>query len=121
MLKQVNPTLQVRDMRRALAFFEGSLGFRCTFKVRDDLHPGIPYAIVERDHVKIHLQLSDKAAGLSACYITVDDIDALYTELQKASVRVTRAIEDSTYGMRDFNIADADGNTLGFGEPIDRK
>ena len=121
MFKQVSPTLQVRDTRRALAFFESSLGFRCTFKVHDDLHPEIPYAIVERDQVKIHLQLSDKGADLSACYVTVDGIDALYAELQKTGVRVTRAIEDSSYGMRDFNIADADGNTLGFGQPIDRK
>lgn len=121
MFKQISPTLQVRDMRRALAFFEGSLGFRCTFKAHDDLHPEIPYATVERDQVKIHLQLSDKAAGLSACYVTIDGVDALYAELQKTSVRVTRAIEDSSYGMRDFNIADADGNTLAFGQPIDRK
>lgn len=119
MLEKVSPTLQVRDMRRALAFFEGSLRFRCTFKVRDDLHPA--YAIVERDQVAIHLQRSDKAAGLSVCYITVGGIDALYAEVQKAGVRVTRAIEDSSYGMRDFNIADADGNTIGFGQAIDRK
>ena len=118
MLKQVSPTLPVRDMQRALAFFEGKLGFRSTFKVNDDRHPEIPYAIVERDHVQIHLRLSEKAAGLGACYVTVDGVDALYAELQKASVPVTRAIEDSRYGMRDFNIADADGNTLGFGQPI---
>lgn len=121
MFKQVSPTLQVSDMRRALAFFEGSLGFRCTFTVRDDRHPEIPYAIVARDQISIHLQLSDKSAGLSACYITVDGVDALYAEVEKAGVRVTRAIEDSSYGMRDFNIADADGNTIGFGQPIDRK
>ncbi len=121
MLKQVSPTLQVRDMRRTLAFFEGSLGFRCTFKIRDDLHPEIPYALVERDQVRIHLQVSDKGAGLSACYVTVDDVDALYAEIQRANVPVTRSIEDSSYGMRDFNIADIDGNTLGFGQPIARK
>ncbi len=121
MFKQVSPTLQVRDMQRALAFFEGSLGFRCAFKVQDELHPEIPYAIVERDQVRIHLQLSDEAAGLSACYVTVDDADALYVELQKANVPVKRAIEDSSYGMRDFNIADVDGNTLGFGQPIAKK
>jgi uncharacterized glyoxalase superfamily protein PhnB len=121
MLKQVSPTLHVTDMRRALSFFEGHLGFGCTFKVHDDLHPEIPYAIVERDQVEIHLQLSDKAAGLSACYITVEDAGALYAEFQKAGVKVTRAIEDSSYGMRDFNIADLDGNSLGFGQPIATK
>jgi uncharacterized glyoxalase superfamily protein PhnB len=121
MLKQVSPTLRVADMRRALSFFEGSLGFRCTFKVHDDLHPEIPYAIVERDQVEIHLQLSEKAAGTSSCYITVDDADAIHAEVQKAGVKVTRAIEDSGYGMRDFNIADLDGNNLSFGQLIEAK
>jgi uncharacterized glyoxalase superfamily protein PhnB len=119
MLKQVSPTLQVADMRRALAFFEGSLGFRCTFKLHDELHPEIPYAIVERDEVALHLQLSARAAGLSSCYITVDEVDALYAEFQQAGVRITRPIEDSSYGARDFNIADVDGNTLGFGQAIE--
>ena len=121
MLKQVSPTLHVTDMRRTLSFFETSLGFRCTFKVHDELHPEIPYAIVERDLVEIHLQLQESAAGTSACYITVDDADAIWAEVQKAGARVLRPIEDSNYGMRDFNIADPDGNTLGFGQPIENK
>jgi predicted enzyme related to lactoylglutathione lyase len=118
MLRQVSPTLHVTDMRRTLSFFEGSLGFRCTFKLQDDLHPEIPYAIVARDQVEIHLQLRETAAGTSVCYITVDDADSVWAEVQKAGVRVLRPIEDSAYGMRDFNVADPDGNSLGFGQPI---
>jgi predicted enzyme related to lactoylglutathione lyase len=121
MLKRVSPTLHVADMRRALSFFEGSLGFRCTFKLHDDLHPEIPYAIVERDEVAIHLQRREEAAGMSACYVTVDDADSLWAEVQKAGVRVMRPIENSSYGGRDFTIADPDGNTLGFGQPIDNE
>jgi predicted enzyme related to lactoylglutathione lyase len=121
MLKQASPTLHVADMRRSLAFFEKRLGFRCVFKVDDDLHPEIPYAIVERDQVAIHLQLRDQAAGSSSCYITVDDADSVWAEVQKAGAQVTRPIENSGYGMRDFNIADPDGNTLGFGQIIDDK
>jgi hypothetical protein len=45
MLKQVSPTLHVADMRRTLAFFEESLGFRRTFKVDDELHPEIPRSL----------------------------------------------------------------------------
>jgi len=121
MLKRVSPTIRVADMRRALSFYEGSLGFRYTFKLEDDLHPEIPYAIVERDDVEIHLQLSAKAAGLSSCYVFLDEgADALYDEYQRAGVRITRTIEDSNYGARDFTIADADGNTLTFGAPIRR-
>ena len=121
MLKQVSPTLNVADMRRTLAFFENSLGFRCIFKVEDEHHPEIPYAIVKRDQVAIHLQLRGTDAGTSSCYITVEDADSVWAEVQKAGVRVTRPIENSGYGMRDFNIADPDGNSLGFGQTIVRR
>jgi uncharacterized glyoxalase superfamily protein PhnB len=66
--------------------------------------------------VAIHLQLRDGAAGTSACYITVDDADAVWAEVQKAGATVS--IENSSYGMRDFNVADPDGNILGFGQPM---
>jgi uncharacterized glyoxalase superfamily protein PhnB len=121
MLTQVSPTFHVSDMRRALSFFEGGLGFRCTFKVFDELHPEIPYAIVERDQVAIHLQLRPGTAGSSSCYVTVDNVDAIWAEVQQAEIRVTRPIENSGYGMRDFTIVDADGNNLGFGQSIERK
>src|SRR5205814_175689 len=81
MLKQVSPTLHVADMRRTLAFFQKSLGFRCRFKLDDELHSEIPYAIVERDQVAIHLQLRTAAAGTSSCYITVEDADSVWAEV----------------------------------------
>jgi uncharacterized glyoxalase superfamily protein PhnB len=119
MLKRVSPALRVADMRRALAFYEGSLGFRCAFKLEDELHPEIPYAIVERDEVEIHLQRKADAAGKSCCYVFLDGgIDAIYAEYQRTGVRFTRTIEDSSYGNRDFSIADVDGNELTFGALI---
>lgn len=45
----------------------------------------------------------------------------IWEEVQKAGVSVTRSIENSGYGMRDFNVADPDGNNLSFGQPIDEK
>jgi uncharacterized glyoxalase superfamily protein PhnB len=116
----MSPTLHVQDMRRALDFYVGSLGFTCIFRLRDEQHPDIPYAVVQRDQVKIHIQLSDAAAGLNSCYITVDNADALYAEFQKAGVKVTRPIEDSNYGMRDFNIADIDGTASASGNRLGR-
>jgi uncharacterized glyoxalase superfamily protein PhnB len=118
MLKVAHPGLAVKDMHAALTFYEHKLGFRCTFKVHDDLHPEIPYAIVRRDEVELHLSRSGDSAGRASCYIDVDDADALFEEFRRAGVEIQRAIEDSSYGMRDFNIKDLDGNVLGFGQPI---
>ena len=75
--------------------------------------------IVERDQVKIHLQLSDKGAGLSTCYIAIDGVDSVLCR-GPAGERAGNSGHEaapSIYGMRDFNIADADGNTVGFGQP----
>jgi catechol 2,3-dioxygenase-like lactoylglutathione lyase family enzyme len=118
MLKAAYPGLFVKDMRKALEFYEGKLGFQCTFKVDDELHPEIPYAIVKRDDVALHLSL-DRGQGLAGkgfCYIDVDVIDGLAEEWKAAEVTFVRALEDSRYGMRDFVAADHDGNHLGFGQ-----
>jgi hypothetical protein len=44
--------------------------------------------------------------------------DALFELLRAQGVSIVRPIENSSYGLRDFVIADIDGNTLGIGEPI---
>jgi uncharacterized glyoxalase superfamily protein PhnB len=119
MLKRVSPVLKVSDTRRALAFYQDRLGFHCTFKLDDDLHPEIPYAVVVRDQVQIHLQLAPSSAGLSSCHITVDGVDALYRAFHEAGVTFIRAIENASYGARDFTIADVDGNNLSFAQPLD--
>ncbi len=118
MLLRASPTLPVREMRPALAYYEERLGFRTVFKLEDDLHPQIPYAIVRRDEVEIHLSLSAGAVGTGACYVLVDDARALFDEARERGATVVRPIEDSSYGMRDFTLADADGNRLGFGQPL---
>jgi hypothetical protein len=47
--------------------------------------------------------------------IFVDDGDALHADLVKCSARVLKAPKDYDFGLRDFHVADLDGNMIFFG------
>ncbi len=109
------PCLSVRDMSRSLEFYQRVLGCKPGHLEAD---PPV-YATLHRDDVAIHLALDrdgDKA-GTSRCCVFVTDVDALYEACVSAGAKITRKIEDSPYGLRDFNLSDPDGNVILFGEP----
>ncbi len=107
------PTLAVKDVAASTAMFE-KLGFNTQFKA--DEPPA--YAVLNHGEVEIHLQRSTETAGKSGCVLHVSAVDEWFAKAQSAGFAVKRAIEDSPYGMRDFVVADVDGNTLLIGEPI---
>ena len=47
--------------------------------------------------------------------IPVDDVDALHTDLVKRGAKVLKQPKDHDYGLRDFDVADLDGNMIFFG------
>jgi uncharacterized glyoxalase superfamily protein PhnB len=47
--------------------------------------------------------------------IHVDDVDALHADLMRRGARILNAPRDQDYGLRDFAIADPDGNMIFFG------
>lgn len=68
--------------------------------------------------MQLHLIAADRAtrqAGNGAIAIIVDDADALHVDLQKRGARVLEAPANQPYGLRDFDVADCDGNMLFFG------
>ncbi|QDU11046.1 glyoxalase superfamily protein [Gimesia aquarii] len=110
------PCLLVRDILRSLEFYKCVLGCEPGYLEAD---PPV-YATLHRDDVTIHLALDrdgDKA-GSNRCCVFVTNVDALYEACIAASAKITRKIEDSPYGLRDFNLSDPDGNEILFGEPF---
>lgn len=108
------PCLSVRDISRSLDFYQSVLGF-----VTGHLEGDPPvYATLHRDDVAIHLVLDrdGKQSGANGCCVFVDQVDAFYDECVAAGAQITRELEDSPYGLRDFNLADPDGNVILFGE-----
>jgi uncharacterized glyoxalase superfamily protein PhnB len=104
----------VKDVAGSVAHYQDVLGFHVEFRYGDP--PS--YAGVERGSALIHLQAaadSKRPPGQSAVYIFVTHVDALYDELKSRGARILAEPKNYPYGMRDFAIADLDGNQLTFG------
>jgi len=108
------PVFVVRDVPKSVAYYRDALGFETEFLYGEPTF----YAGVERGNVLIHLQAADeskRAPGQGAMNVFVSDVDALYDELKGRGAELLNAPKDYPYGMRDFNVADLDGNELCFG------
>jgi catechol 2,3-dioxygenase-like lactoylglutathione lyase family enzyme len=115
-LTSAMPCLRVADVPRAVDFYNDSLGFAPVFR------NGVTFAIVCRDRIELGLSQSAYAgatAGGGSCYCKLSEgIDALYAEYQARGVAVLHPLRDESYGMREFMIADPDGNIINFGQAV---
>ena len=130
-LTQTVPALPVRDTAAAAQFYRDRLSFTV-------LYEGGGFARLARDDAEVHLWQADDAAwagrddfadrpvrsgaedflaGTASCRIMVDDVDALYTEMQTSGVlhyRDSGSAVDTDYGTREFAVTDDDGNLIVF-------
>lgn len=109
------PALPVSDERRAVAFWEGVLGFE---ELRDG-DQGL--GICVRDDVEVHLWVADGSApgaerhlaGSASCRLRVSAVDDLYAHCRQAGVVHPRApLQDQPWGTREFGVLDPDGNLV---------
>ena len=108
----------VEDVLAAVAHYRDVLGFRECFTYGEPVF----YGGVARDEVTIHFQAASKTQrrpGNGAINIFVTEVDALYVELRSRGARIVEAPGNRQYGIRDFDIADPDGNRLTFGMGIE--
>jgi uncharacterized glyoxalase superfamily protein PhnB len=130
-LTRTIPALPVRDVRAAVAHYRERFGFESPHETDD-------FAVIVRDDAVIHLwgatdegwrsreNLAAKPidsgaesflAGTASCRIAVEDVDALFEELDEAGVLhpVSRGGVDATdFGTREFATLDQDGNLVTF-------
>ena len=114
--RSVMPSLPVAELDRALTFYTQALGFLPQFR------NGSTFAIIVRDGVELSLMASGFSgvpAGSGRCYFRLSSgIDSLYAAYQATAVEVRHELRDEEYGMREFMIADVDGNEINFGQLI---
>jgi catechol 2,3-dioxygenase-like lactoylglutathione lyase family enzyme len=104
----------VKDLRASVAYFRDALDFTVDFEYGEPPF----YAGLYRDAVSLHLQAASAATrppGASALNVFVDDADAVHRELSARGARILGEPANRPYGLRDFSVADLDGNQLTFG------
>lgn len=108
----------VSDIAASLAYYRDVLGFQVTFEYGQPLS----YACLCRDEVALHLLASSRTKrlpGHGAICVFVRDVDQIYAEVSGRGAKLLNQPEDRDYGMRDFDVVDADGNQLTFGMGTD--
>jgi catechol 2,3-dioxygenase-like lactoylglutathione lyase family enzyme len=104
----------VKDVAASAAYYRDKLGFDLAFKYGTPTY----YVGLCSGGVQMHLIAADHAPrppGHGAVSIFVDDVDGLYADLLKRGAKILKAPANQAYGLRDFDVADLDGNMLFFG------
>jgi len=102
-------TLTVRDLARAVHFYQEILGFPLKYQFGD-------YAGFEVGGVELGLKtwggLGAPRQGEPIINFLVDDLDQAYAELSRKGVKFIRGPEETLWGGRIALFLDPDGNTL---------
>jgi uncharacterized glyoxalase superfamily protein PhnB len=122
-LTGVSPVLLVSDLDLAVAWYRDRLGFQCATY-------GDPpnFATADRDEATILLALAEDAErivpnwkivdGTWNVYIRVDDVEAIYAEVQERGALLDYALYDTPYGFREFGVQDPDGHDIAIGQRV---
>jgi catechol 2,3-dioxygenase-like lactoylglutathione lyase family enzyme len=114
MMRGSTTVMTVKNVLESLAYYRDKLGFDVAFEYGEPTF----YIGLCSGEVTLHLIAAAKAPrppGHGAVSIFVDDVDVLHAELVKRGAKVLKAPQDYDYGLRDFDVADLDGNMIFFG------
>jgi len=123
--ERVAPILPVRDVARAIERYR-KLGFEAEAYIEAGFSSveSPRYAFLRWGPVEIHLGIFeelDPKTSSSACYLRVDDADAVHAAWIAAGVDGRfRPPADTSYRLREFNYVDPDGNLLRIGSPLNQ-
>ena len=114
------PVLKSGNYEGARAFYRDTLGYRVVEEGGDPPR----FGIFERGRSVLFVNAWHGAptllSGVWEAYVHVSGLDDLLAEFRAAGADVTRTIETTVYGMREFDVTDPDGNVICFGEDTER-
>jgi uncharacterized glyoxalase superfamily protein PhnB len=124
----VIPSIRVRDMAEALAFYRGPLGFTLDSggdgESNSSLTRGDAHVMIETaaDHygdaynAAIRERLGTPLS--MALYMEASDLAALYSRLEAAGVRIVDPLAERPWGQEEFTVEDHEGNWLTFWKKV---
>jgi catechol 2,3-dioxygenase-like lactoylglutathione lyase family enzyme len=118
-LEVVAPIFPVTDIKRSLEYYTEALLFVVGFEWADASDEAIRYAVLQSGNCELHLTHSEKPQRAVA-YFFVDGVIEYYEAVKARNSNITCEIEDQPWEMREFEVADPDGNRLIFGEHLSR-
>lgn len=106
------PVLASLNIAESAAFYTEKLAF--TLKLKTD-----NYLIVEREGAELHFWLCAEKhiAENTSCYIRLNQVDALFNELQSRGLQLNPPVSQA-WGVRELYLLDPHGNLLKFGETL---
>ena len=117
----LHPVFFAANLPKTLRFYQETLGFAKEFETGDPTF----YAAASRDGVELHFRHLDlppvkggRDADIVDVYITVADVDRLYSELVGRGAKVIYGPVKQEYGMKEFYVEDCNGYRLAFGQHI---
>lgn len=109
--KLTHARANVRDLHKAIEWYENVLGFECNGA---DINDRWEYADFASDEGAVFAIMVDENVPSHGRFnFDVDDVDALWEKLRDKA-KIIQPIETMPYGTRKFTITDLDGNELGF-------
>ena len=120
----VIPTIRVRDMAEALAFYLGPLEFTLDRGGGDEINSALT-----RGDARLMLETAADAYGDEynaairqrigspssiSLYIEAADLESFHSRLQAAGARIIDPLAERPWGQAEFTVEDHDGNWLSF-------
>ena len=114
--------LLVKDVVKAANYYRDQLGFSY------DRFWGDPsnFAILNRDGCHVMLSQVDDPAkvvphwknvkSMWNLYLWVDDVDAIYAEMQASGAIIDYSLGMKDYDVKEFGVQDLDGHDIAFGQ-----
>ena len=121
------PVIKSRDLARSLHFYTQLLDFTRKWPEYADLEDanGVAHLVKDGAELQLSRHVGDGVFG-SLTRIYVADVDERYNTFRSRGLDTTQRPEspihtapvDQTWGLREFSVADPDGNGLCFCAPI---
>jgi uncharacterized glyoxalase superfamily protein PhnB len=120
----VYPAISYQDPRAAIKFLTAAFGFEELMVVPDN-NGGIVHAEMNLGPAVIMLGSSrpemgwvsprDLPAVSQTLYVAIDDVDTHYQRAKSAGAEITRELNETDYGSREYGAKDPEGHHWSFG------